>query len=143
MNRRNALKAMTAMSAAVAALWEIPAHAAPSDALYAKCAQACLDSMKACQACNKHCAEMLHHGMKEHEKSRRLSEDCQEICALCAKLCKRKGPITAAMVEACRKACDLCGAECRKYPTMKPMADCAKSCAACSKICRELLAAMK
>ena len=106
---------------------------------YAHCAKACNECLKACQACSRHCASMVAAGMKEHVKSKNLSDDCADICAVAAKITSRRGPASAAICEACAKACDACGTECQKYPAMKPMKDCAQSCDACAKACREML----
>jgi len=114
-----------------------------TNATYAHCAKACSDCMKACAACSRHCASMIAAGQKEHVTSKRLSDDCGDICATTAKICSRRGPMTAAICEACASACDACGAECRKYPTMQPMKACAQSCAVCARACREMIQALK
>jgi hypothetical protein len=142
MTRRGWMNAVLATVLASAALsGALAAGAAPDNALYARCGKACADCMKACAACERHCAAMIKAGHKEHGVSQRLSEDTRDLCALCAKLCQRKGPSAAAAAEACRKSCEACGAECRKYPNMAPMAACAKACATCAKACADLVAA--
>src|SRR5689334_18581797 len=105
----------------IASIGKAQAGQKATSALYARCAQACSGCMKACAACSKHCASMVAAGMKEHAKTKRLSDDCRDICATAAKICSRRGLMTAAICEACATACDACGAECVKYPDMKPM----------------------
>ncbi|HLV78675.1 MAG TPA: hypothetical protein VKT32_00295 [Chthonomonadaceae bacterium] len=114
-----------------------------ASAMYARCAQVCDECMRACSACSRHCAAMLAAGHKEHERTKRLSDDNRDICATAARICARRGPMTAAICEACATACDTCGAACSKYPDMKPMKDCAQSCIACARACREMVAALK
>ena len=118
------------------------AQTAPA-AAYTRCASACSACAAKCRACSAHCAGMIRAGMKEHQKSKSLSDDCGEICALAARICTRRGPETSAICTACAQACDACGADCRKYPDMKPMKDCAASCAVCEKACREMIQALK
>jgi hypothetical protein len=143
MNRREVLRSLSAVVLASATcfgtLRTAGAGQKAGSEVYAHCAKACSNCATACRACTKHCASMIAAGMKEHEKSKRLSEDCADICALTAKICARRGPATVAICEACAKSCDACGAECGKYPTMKEMKDCAQTCAVCSKICREMV----
>jgi hypothetical protein len=81
--------------------------------------------------------------MKEHQKTLALSQDTADLCAAAAKICTRKGPMTAAVCDACLRACRACGAECGKYPDMAPMAACAKSCATCGAACKQILDAKK
>jgi len=143
MNRREALAILTSAIAGLGILMagDTAALARPgkADDLYVRCARACNDCKAACEACVKHCTAMIKAGAKEHEKTRRLSEDCGDICTTAARLCARKGPLTPAICEACAKACDACGAECGKHPDMKDMRDCARSCQVCAKACRELV----
>jgi hypothetical protein len=110
-------------------------------ATYTRCAAACRDCEKACAACNKHCVAMVKSGNKEHAVSARLSADCMDICATAAKLCARKGPMSADICKACAAACEGCGSECGKYPNMAVMSACKKSCVACAAACHELISA--
>ena len=147
MKRREVLRAMSAMALANLALMgsmnTASAGQKASNEMYAHCAKACADCAKACETCTKHCAGMIAAGMKEHEKTKRLSEDNRDICTAAAKICARRGPSTAAICEACAQSCDACGAECGKYPNMKQMKDCADACKVCAKACREIIKALK
>lgn len=136
---RRAMRVVLALAALLALA--PAAMAAPDAAMYAKCAKACSTCMASCKACNTHCEAMVKSGMKQQVVSARLSADCRDLCDVAARLTARKGPMTAAACTACAEGCDACGKECRKYPSMKPMADCAKSCDACAKACREMIAA--
>ena len=111
--------------------------------MYGICVKACTDCQASCSACVKHCEGMIKAGNAAHGKSKKLAEDCRDICAAAAKLTARKGPMSAAICDACAKACDACGAECVKYPDMKTMQDCVKSCKACAKACRAMAASHK
>ena len=117
--------------------------AAPSAALYTRCARACQACAAACRACDAHCSEMVKSGMKQYSHSAGLSADCGEICALAGKICARKGPLAVELCKACQRACAACGAECSKHKDMAPMAACARSCAACGKACADMVAAGK
>ena len=119
------------------------AFAAPDAAMYARCAKACSTCMAACKACNTHCEGMVKAGMKQHQKSAAISADCRDLCDTAAKVCARKGPLTAEACKACLEACQACDKECKPYPKMKPMADCAKACAVCEKACADMIAALK
>ncbi len=142
MNRRDVFRALVGFVMASLLYFggmtrtEAAQKAAPDK--YPRCAKACNDCFKACRACSQHCASMIAAGMKQHVKSKSLSDDCADICAAAAKITSRHGPLSAAICEACAKACDACGAECGKSPDMKPMKVCAQSCAVCAKACREM-----
>jgi hypothetical protein len=145
---------MTRTTRAPQALWTLlgvlllfaaapAALAAPSAAMYARCAKACKTCMTACQTCTTHCEAMIKSGMTEHRKTARISADCRDLCDVAARLCARKGPMTADACKACLSACDACGKECKKYPAMKPMKDCGKACDVCEKACKEMIVALR
>ncbi len=140
----NALLAVVGSVITIVATDPRPAAAkSPKDDIYAPCAKACADCEKKCTACNKHCAGMIRAGMKEHERSYRLSADCRELCASAAKIVARRGPLSVAVCTACAEACEKCGAECGKYPDMTEMKACAVSCDVCAKACRTMIAQLK
>jgi hypothetical protein len=120
-----------------------PALAAPDAAMFARCAKACRACMAACRTCTAHCDSMVKAGMKEHQRTARISADCRDLCDVAAKLTARKGPMSVEACKACLGACNACGKECRKYPKMKQMVDCAKACDACEKACQEMIDAAK
>jgi hypothetical protein len=147
MKRRELLRGLSGMVAASAlfagSVSEVWAGQKPGTDMYAHCAKVCADCAAECTTCAKHCSGMIAAGMKEHEKTKRLSEDTRDLCATAAKICARRGPMTAAICQACITACKECGAACGKYPSMKPMKDCAQACDACIKACQDMLAHLK
>jgi hypothetical protein len=133
------MKSLMALLCAAALICIFPAHAAPAADLHKKCAAACKACEEACLECNKHCTAMVKAGNKEHAKSVKLSADCRDICAVAARICARKGPMSVEICKACAAACDACSKECGKSMNMPQMAACKKACDECSKACLEMI----
>lgn len=104
-----------------------------------KCAKACTDCLRECEACAHHCALMVADGKKEHLKTLGTCADCGDFCALAAKVVSRHGPMAIPTCEACARACDICGAACEKFPDDDHMKRCDRACRDCAKACREMV----
>jgi len=108
-------------------------------AVYTKCAQACGDCQRQCDACARHCADMLADGMKEHITTLRTCQDCADFCTAAAQIVARQGAFSNLICQSCADACARCGKECDKFIGDKTMADCAKACRDCEKACRAMV----
>src|SRR5262245_52429304 len=104
-----------------------------------KCAKACADCMRECEACKHHCGQLVASGQKEHLTTVRTCSDCAEFCAAAARIVSHRGPMANLICESCAKACDVCGAACERFPNDKHMQACAKECRECAQACREML----
>jgi hypothetical protein len=104
-----------------------------------KCAKVCADCMRECDACFRHCADLVSGGRKEHVATMLLCADCADFCGTAARVAARGGPLMSLACEACARACDLCAEACEAHASDKQMAACAKSCRECAKSCREMM----
>lgn len=107
--------------------------------MHEKCAAACSDCQRACDACAHHCGLMLAEGKKEHLTTLQTCQDCATVCAAAAGIVARHGPFSDAICKACAEACNRCGKECEKFPNDPMMKKCADACKACEKACRDML----
>ena len=103
------------------------------------CAKACAECMRECDACSRHCAELVASGHKDHLETLGTCADCSSFCEMAAHVVARGGPMSRTACEACAKACAVCGAACAKFPDDQHMKRCADECKSCEKACREML----
>jgi hypothetical protein len=104
-----------------------------------KCAWACVDCARECEACLDHCAALISEGKKEHLRPLKACTDCGDICALAAKVVARNGALQAEVCEGCARACDSCGKVCEKFPQDEMMKKTADACKTCAQACREMI----
>jgi hypothetical protein len=114
-------------------------HAMPTE-VHEKCAEACSDCQRVCDACATHCAHQLHAGKKEHIDGLMHCRDCADFCAASAAIVARGGPFAKEICTGCAEACAKCGAVCEKFADDAHMKKCAEECRKCEKACREMLA---
>lgn len=110
------------------------------DTVHAEC-------LKACTECANVCSETFHESLshlknEHHVRLTELTLDCQEFCALSAKLIGRRSPLLRVSCSACAEACKTCAEECLKHDDAQVKA-CATACQACEKSCRTMLEHMK
>jgi hypothetical protein len=106
------------------------------------CLKACSDCMDVCNITAHYCIEQTENGKRELAKALRATVDCQEFCAISAKLLGRVSPMMAFSCDACAKACDACATVCEQAQGDKQLLACAESCRSCAKSCREMVKAM-
>lgn len=106
---------------------------------FAKCAAACSDCQRECDACSTHCTMLLAEGKKPHLTTLRSCLDCADICATAAQVSARQGVYAGPVCQACADICARCAKECDKFKDDEMMAACAESCRKCEKACREML----
>lgn len=116
-----------------------PAAARELDAIYEKCAQACNDCQRICDACATHCAHLLAQGHKTHLRTLMTCQDCAAVCAVAAQIVSRKGPFSAAICQACAEACARCAKACEAHPDDEMMRQCAEECRRCEEACRQMV----
>jgi hypothetical protein len=104
-----------------------------------KCARACNDCQRICDACSIHCAGMVAKGKKEHFKTLQTCQDCADFCATAAQIVSRGGPFAGLICKGCAEACKRCGDECNKFKDDEWMKKCADECFRCQKACEEML----
>lgn len=104
-----------------------------------KCAEACSNCQRECDACAHHCAMMLGDGKKTHMTTLQTCQDCADVCTAAAQIVARQGVFSALICQACADACARCGKECEKFADDKAMAHCAQECRRCEKACQEML----
>ncbi|MFO0880863.1 MAG: four-helix bundle copper-binding protein [Gemmataceae bacterium] len=121
----------------IAAITQADQH--KHDSEFEKCARACNDCQRICDACSAHCANMVAEGKKEHLATLRTCQDCATFCTAAATTVARKGPFSDLICKACAEACNGCGKSCEKFGEDKLMKECAEDCFRCEKICREML----
>jgi hypothetical protein len=108
---------------------------------YEKCAAACSDCQRQCDACGHHCATLLAEGKKDHMASLQSCMDCADFCSAAAQIVARQGVFANLICQGCAEACKRCGMECEKHASHdKIMARCAEACRACEKACRAMIA---
>jgi hypothetical protein len=115
----------------------------PHNAHMQHCAKACADCMRTCEACARHCANLVAEGQKDHMMTLGTCTDCGDICGAAAKIVAREGPLSIVVCEACAKVCNTCGAACEKFPNDQHMTECAKTCRECEKACQQMVDAAK
>ena len=62
-----------------------PAH----HEMFDRCAKACNDCQRICDACSQHCGHLVAAGKKEHMKTLRTCQDCADACAAAARIVSR------------------------------------------------------
>jgi hypothetical protein len=107
--------------------------------MFQKCAEECADCQLACDACARHCAQLVADGKKEHLRTLQTCQDCADFCSAAAHIVARQGPFAALICESCAEACARCGKECERFPDDQMMRKCAEECRACEKACREMV----
>lgn len=107
--------------------------------MHIKCAEACNDCQRECDACSNHCAKMLADGQKAHLETLHTCQDCADLCATAAQIAARQGPFSALTCQACADACARCAKACAKFADDKMMAACAEECRKCEAACREMI----
>jgi len=107
--------------------------------MFDKCAKACNDCQRICDACTHHCAHMVSQGKKEHMKTLRSCQDCATVCAAAAQIVARGGPFSDTICKACADVCKRCGDACDKVGEDKMMKQCADECHRCEKACQEMV----
>jgi hypothetical protein len=108
-------------------------------AMFQKCAKACNDCQRMCDACSHHCAHLIAEGKKEHMKTLHSCQDCAAICAVSAQISARGGPYAGLICKTCAEACKRCGEACDKVSDDKMMKECADECRRCEKTCMEMV----
>lgn len=116
-----------------------PAGHGPNPAMMMKCAEACSDCQRECDACSDHCAHMLSEGDKSHYTTLKTCQDCATVCAAAAQMVSRHGPFSILICKACAEACDQCATECEKFKDDEHMARCAEECRKCEKACKQMI----
>lgn len=106
---------------------------------YEKCAKACNDCQRICDACATHCAMLVADGKKDHLKTLMTCRDCADFCAAAAEIVARGGPFADLICKSCADACNRCGKACEKFKDDEMMRRCAQECFRCEKACREML----
>jgi len=114
---------------------ETPHHKHGND----RCAKACNDCQRICDACSHHCVHQVANGKKDHMKTLHTCQDCAEICSAAARIVARGGPFADLICQSCAEACARCGKACEAFPDDKMMKACAEECRRCEKECREML----
>ena len=114
-------------------------HEGHHDGAFAKCAEACSDCQRECDACAHHCAMRMVDGEKEHMGSLQTCLDCADFCSAAAQITAREGVFASLICESCAEACARCGKECEKHAGDKMMARCAEECRRCEKACHEMV----
>jgi hypothetical protein len=138
------------LSAAALAGLQPAAHAADDkhehghgmSEMFEKCAKACNDCQRECDACATHCAQLLANGHKDHLTTLGTCRDCADFCSAAAEIVARGGPFAGLICDACANACQRCGKACDKFED-KVMKKCAKECFECEKVCREMVKHVK
>jgi hypothetical protein len=111
--------------------------------MFSKCAEACSNCQRECDACAHHCAVQLAEGHKAHLMTLQTCLDCAALCATAAQIVSREGIFSNLACTACADACARCGKECDKHQGDKMMAACAEECRRCEKACRDMVAMAK
>jgi hypothetical protein len=114
-----------------------PAHAHKE--MFDRCAKACNDCQRICDACAAHCAHLIAKGKMEHMKTLRTCQDCAGICAMAAQIVARRGPFSDITCRCCAEACARCGKACAEHSGDQMMRACAEECRRCEEACRDML----
>lgn len=150
MNRRRALSSLGLATTGLFAFHIDPTVADEPDAddddsrlpetvcSFDECADACLDSAKACGACFDHCTTLMQTGKRGYALTMRTCIDCADVCSTCAGLCSRESRLAKVLTEACARFCDRAAAECEKFTADMHMVRCAKQCRRSAAHCRGL-----
>jgi hypothetical protein len=104
-----------------------------------KCAKACNDCQRICDACATHCAHLIAQGKKEHVKTLQTCRDCADFCSAAAEIVARNGPFADLICKSCAEACNRCGKACDEFKDDDMMRKCAEECFRCEKACQEML----
>lgn len=104
-----------------------------------KCAKACNDCQRMCDACSGHCAVLAANGKKAHLKTLKTCQDCAVFCSAAAQIVARGGPFADLICKSCADACNRCGKACAEFKEEEMMRRCAEECFRCEKACREML----
>ncbi|HEY2249709.1 MAG TPA: four-helix bundle copper-binding protein [Planctomycetaceae bacterium] len=108
--------------------------------MFDKCAKACSDCQRECEACSTHCAKLLAKAGGHHLETLMTCRDCADLCAVSASLAARQGPFADLACRACADACAKCATACEKHGRDdKVMTHCAEECKRCEKECREMI----
>lgn len=104
-----------------------------------RCAKACNDCQRICDACATHCAHMIAKGKKEHLETLQTCRDCASFCAAAAQIVARHGPMATLICQGCAEACERCGQACEKHGDSEMMKRCAEECKRCARECRDMV----
>ncbi len=107
--------------------------------MFERCAKACNDCQRICDACGTHCAHLIAQGKKEHLKTLRTCQDCASFCATASQIVARGGPFADLICTSCAEACVRCGKACEEHRSDMMMRQCAEECRRCEQACREML----
>ena len=106
---------------------------------FTKCAEACSDCQRECDACAQHCATLLAEGEKHHLVTLQTCRDCATLCTAAARIVSAGGVFSNLACGACADACARCANECETISSDKMMARCAEECHRCEKACRDMV----
>jgi len=110
-------------------------------AMFEKCAKACSDCQRECEACATYCGKLLvAHSGGDHLDTLMTCRDCADLCSTSASLTARQGPFVNLACSACADACAKCATQCERHGKDDTvMRRCAEECKRCEKECREVV----
>jgi hypothetical protein len=109
--------------------------------MFEKCARACSDCQRLCDACATYCAKALAKGSEHHLEMLVSCQDCASLCVAASQIVARDGLFSDLVCRACEEACARCASRCERHPQDGAvMTRCAEECRKCETACREMLA---
>jgi hypothetical protein len=133
--------ALAAMEAVGAAYERKPEAGASPESMFDKCARACSDCQRLCDACATYCAKLLAKGSEHHLETLDSCRDCASLCSSASQIVAREGMFADLVCRACEEACARCASHCERHGQSDPMMTrCAEECRKCETACREMLA---
>ena len=104
---------------------------------YEDCIAECLRCAMACESCASACLE--EQDVKMMAACIKLDRDCADICRLAATLMARGSPFANEICVLCAKICKACGQECGTHEA-EHCQQCSKACLACAQACESMAA---
>jgi hypothetical protein len=132
---------LAAMEATGLAFERKPETGSAPESLFDKCAKACSDCERLCEACATYCAKLLAKGDEHHLQTLASCRDCASLCSTASQIVARDGLFADLVCRACEEACARCAAHCEQHAQGDAMMTrCAEECRKCETACREMLA---
>ncbi|AHE68516.1 four-helix bundle copper-binding protein [Legionella oakridgensis] len=103
---------------------------------YQSCIEACLKCAIECEHCATAC--LNESQVKDMVECIQLDRDCALICSLAAKLMARGSKYAQEMCALCAKVCRDCAKECEQHKHHEHCLKCAEACRKCAEECEKM-----
>src|SRR5579864_6576087 len=97
--------ALAAMEAVGVAYERKPEAGASPESMFDRCARACSDCQRICDACATYCAKLLAKGSEHHLETLASCRDCASLCSSASQIVAREGMFADLVCRACEEAC--------------------------------------